>query len=69
MDENFLSLLGLGITRRTCVTNRIVLPSLKMSAVEKPLFSIEFPSLVRPSVYFEDACLNQLTFHFGSVTV
>jgi hypothetical protein len=69
MDENFLSLLGLGITRRTCVTNRIVLPSLKMSAVEKPLFSIEFPIMVRSSVCAGNGDANHLALHFGSVTV
>jgi hypothetical protein len=69
MDENFLSLLGLGITRRTCVTNQIVLPSLKMSAVEKPLFSIEFPILVHSSVCSGNGNANHLTLRFGSLTV
>lgn len=39
-------LVVLGITFRTCVTNRIVLPRLNMSAVEMPLFSTAFPTLV-----------------------
>src|SRR5580704_798921 len=47
MGENFLSLLGLEVTSRISVTNRIVLRSLKMSTVEKPLFSTEFPIMVR----------------------